>query len=321
MLNWFSHKKRRLLVSFGICENTVQMAVMKADDESGSALEFEQQHFSLVVNDEQEIVEGDVPTAIDALLSKYKRLDFKHQWVQLVVSEPHVELVSVERPDVPDADVAAALQWTLRDLVSMPPADLITDYYDIPIQVSGSRKINVVAASRALLTSWVDVLTRHGLVVQGIVTDALALTLWTEPDQKLMLLNQHKGQRANLHIIVHQQLVLSRRLQQSFDLPNLNAADMTLLEDLAIELQRSQDFFSSQLRQAALAHIEFAFGHDKVETIAEVISAQLGMQVGMLSYPAWAKELGANDYSDLAALSGLLWLVNHAVPKEKRGAA
>ncbi len=297
------------------------MAVLKADNSAMNTLEFDQQQFSLVVNDEHEIVDGDVPAAIDALLNKYKRLDFKYQWVQFVVSEPHVEIVSVERPDVPDGDVATALQWTLRDLVSIPQPDLIIDYYDIPIQVSGARKINVVAASRALLSSWVDSVSRHGLVVQGIATDALALTLWTDADQKLMLLNQHTGQRANLHIIVNQQLVLSRRLQPSFDLLHLDAGNMALLEDLAIELQRSQDFYSGQLRQAALGHIEFAFAHDKAETIAEVMSAQLGMQVSMLAYPAWAKELGANDYSDLAALSGLMWLVKYAQPQEKRGAA
>lgn len=308
-----TNKKKKLIVAVGICESSVQLAILKVvanDQINGSVLMHADEAWQLVVNDEVAIANNDPLAALHALFSRYERFDFKSQPVQIVLGSSLVEQVAVERPDVPEQDIVPTLQWTLKDLVSVPAADLLLDYYDIPVQVAGAKKINVVAASRAKVQPWVEFLHEKGLLIAGIVNQDIALTRWLEPDLRSMVVSQSAGERAQLQIIAKQQLVVSRRLPAAFDLEAINPQNTEELESLSIELQRSQDFYTGQLRQASLADIELALNHKNVNAIAEVIGAQLGMQVSMLKYPDFAKDLAAGDYSDLASISGLLWFTS-----------
>ena len=290
----------------------MQIAILKAvaqDQASGAVIRHAGEAWQLVVNDEEPITDHNPLVAVEALINRYESFDFKKQPVQLVLGSSLVEQVAVERPDVPEQDIVPTLQWTLKDLVTTPADDLLLDYYDIPVQVAGAKKINVVATSRKKIQPLVTFLASQGMQVAGIVNQDMALTQWLDEELRGMLVTQSAGERAQLHIIAKQQLVVSRRLPAAFNLASINPEDIEELENLSIELQRSQDFYTGQLRQAPLADIELAIDHKNSTAIAEVIGAQLGMQVSMLGYPDWAKELAAGDYSDLAAISGLLWFV------------
>ncbi len=320
MFQFFKTNKKKLIVALGICESSVQLAILKVvteDQVSGSVLMHAGEAWQLVVNDEELISDHNPLAAVETLVSRYDSFDFKKHPVQLVLGSSLVEQVAVERPDVPEQDIVPTLQWTLKDLVSIPADDLLLDYYDIPVQVAGAKKINVVATSRKKIQPLVTFLASQGMQVAGIVNQDMALTQWLEEELRGMLVSQSAGERAQLHIIAKQQLVVSRRLPAAFNLATIDPEDIGELENLSIELQRSQDFYTGQLRQAPLADIELAIDHKNAKAIAEVIGAQLGMQVSMLAYPAWAKELAAGDYSDLAAISGLLWFMFSQAPGAK----
>ncbi|EGN74911.1 hypothetical protein A28LD_1928 [Idiomarina sp. A28L] len=310
MFKLFKTNKKKLIVALGICESSVQLAILKvvAEDQiNGSVLMHAGEAWQLVVNDEVAITDNNPLPALQSLFARYERFDFKKQPVQIVLGSSLVEQVAVDRPDVPEQDILPTLQWTLKDLVPIPAGDLLLDYYDIPVQVAGAKKINIVAASRSKVQPWVEFLHNQGMVVAGIVNQDLAMVKWIDEGLRSMVVSQSAGERAQLHIITKQQLVVSRRLSAGFDLEVINPENMEELESLSIELQRSQDFYTGQLRQASLADIELAINHKNAKAIAEVIGAQLGMQVSMLKYPDFTKELAAGDYSDLAAISGLLW--------------
>ena len=156
----------------------------------------------------------------------------------------------------------------------------------------------------------------------GIVNQDLAFIHWADGELRTMVLAQNPNERPQLLIIAKQQLVVSRRLPGAYNLEKIDPQDLDTMESLAIELQRSQDFYTGQLRQAPLADVELAFNHPQLAAVAEVIGAQLGMQVSALPYPEWTKELAAGDYSDALALSGLLWLLaEQKQASSKRGNA
>ena len=151
MFSFRKKKQQRLLAALGISDTSVQLALLKLVDDTqaaGAALQHGGKTWQLAVNDEETVLGGDVNAAITALLERYKRFDLQGQPVQIVLSSNLVEQIPVDRPDVPMADIVPTLQWTLKDLVTIPAADLLLDYYDIPVQVGGAKKINVVAASR-----------------------------------------------------------------------------------------------------------------------------------------------------------------------------
>lgn len=325
MFSFRKKKQQRLLAALGISDTSVQFALLKLVDDTqaaGAALQHGGKTWQLAVNDEETVQSGDVNAAITTLLERYKRFDLQGQPVQIVLSTNLVEQISVDRPDVPMADIVPTLQWTLKDLVTIPAADLLLDYYDIPVQVGGAKKINVVAASRTKVQPWILTLAAAGLQVVGIVNQDLAFIHWADSELRTMVLAQNPNERPQLLIIAKQQLVVSRRLPGAYNLEKIDPQDLDTMESLAIELQRSQDFYTGQLRQAPLADVELAFNHPQLAAVAEVIGAQLGMQVSALPYPDWAKELAAGDYSDALALSGLLWLLaEQKQASSKRGNA
>lgn len=324
MFNIRKTKQKRILVALGISTSSVQIAILKAVSETeaaGASLQYQGKTWQLVVNDEERVDDHDPLAAIEILLERYKRFDLNGQPVQVVLSSGMVEQVSVDKPQAKAEDIVPTLQWTLKDLVSIPPADLILDYYDIPVQVAGAKKINVVAISRAKLEPWVRALNAAGLQIMGIVNLDLAFIKWVDEDLRTMIVSQVSGERPHLQIIAKQKLIVSRRLPQAFDLNTIDPHDSERMEALAIELQRSQDFYSGQLRQAPLADIELAIHHQHADVVAEVVAAQLGMQVSALKYPTWSKELAAGDYTDVLAISGLLWLIDEQPSVTEKGGA
>ena len=316
MFKWPAKKDRQYAYAISVHKGAVHIAVLRMVSPSESNLltgklrqeSAVSQSWELVVNDDIQVDDDNYANAIEQLLARYQRFGFKKQPLQMVLSSAFFEQVAVERPDLPNDDIAATLQWTLKDLVTIPAADIIADFYDPPVQVSGAKKINLVAARRSFLSECLAPIHAAQFNVQGIVNADLAIANWFDADERLMLVTQTQRETNQLQIVSKNKLVVSRELNRISPLAKIAPEDMDELEALALELQRSLDFYTGQLRQAPLAEIVLATTHPRASELAEIIGAQLGMQSSLLIYPAWAKELKAGDYTDLAVLSGLMYL-------------
>lgn len=310
-MKWPRKKKQQCAYSISVHKEKVYIAVLKSVThplDAEGAIQWRGSSWELVVNDDVDIVDGDTPAAISALLSRYEKFPTKNQPLQLVLGAGLVQEVSVEKPSLPEDEITNALQWTLKDLVSLPAEDIVADYYDPPIQASGSKNISVIVASRGFLQPILEVLHAAKFHIQGIVNSVLALTRWFPEEEKLVLLTESLHQVSQLQIIVNNQLVLNRALTRIRPLSSISAQDTEELEVLALEVQRSLDFYSGQLRQAPLSHLVVASAHYEAKQVAEFLGAQLGVEHSVLLYPAWAKELQRGDYKDLAVLAGVTWL-------------
>lgn len=302
-------KKSKLVISLAVCENSVQMAVLKEQDVAGSdTFSWRGKQYRLVVNDECDVSKGEHTAAISILLERYKKLNLTNAPVQLVVSNALLEQVSIDKPDLPEEDIPAALQWSLKDLVKIPAADVIADYYDPPIQVSGAKKIYVVAINKKKLQPWITLLHDHNLSIQGIINEDLVLSSLVPNDKKLLLLTQNEGEHPQLHVVSNGKLVVTRKLTRTPPIHDIKIDDYQEVEALALELQRSQDFFSGQLRQAPLTTVILGARHTEPEKLGEALAAQLGLEASLFEYPDWAEELKAGDYSDLPVIGGLTWI-------------
>jgi len=310
-LKWPNKNKNQYAYSISVHKEAVHIAILKAAPlsmASEQGLNWQDKYWELIVNDEFDVVNNDIPAALHALLKRYEKFATKHQPLQMVLGTDLFEEVSVDKPELDDIEIAAALQWTLKDLVNIPAEDIIADYYDPAIHASGDKKIQVVVASRSFLESLLDVLHAAQFDIKGIVNSTLAFSRWFGTENKTVVLTQSHQAVSQLHIIANGLLVLTRGLTRLKPLTKLTAADTTELEVLALEVQRSLDYFTGQLRQAPLNEISLAVNHTQTSEIATILGAQLGLNSSVLAYPEWAQELKTNDYSDLAVLSGVVWL-------------
>ncbi|MCO4322478.1 hypothetical protein [Aliidiomarina quisquiliarum] len=310
-MKWPNKKKNQYAYSISVHKEAVHIAILKAVPAAVPAdkgIDWQNTHWELIVNDDISVENENVPEALSALLKRYEKFATKRQALQLVLGTDLTEEVSVEKPELANEEIAAALQWTLKDLVKTPAADIIADFYDPAIHASGSKKIQVVVASRTFLQPLLDVLHAAQFDIQGIVNATLAFSRWFNPDEKLVVLTQSFRDVNQLHIIANNMLVISRDLNRIQPLTKIAIDDTSELEVLALEVQRSIDYYTGQLRQAPLSEICIATAHPQAADLVAVLGAQLGLNSGVLPYPAWAQELKASDYSDLPVLSGLVWL-------------
>jgi MSHA biogenesis protein MshI len=299
----FMRTHSKYLVSIAVRQGRVNLMVTTHADSLGDAV--------LKVNDEQAVDSGNYAQAISILLARYEKLNLRKAPTQVVLNPRLVQQVSMDRPQLADGEIQSSLPWLLKDLVDISANDLVADYYDPAIQAAGQDKINVVAAQRSWLEKLIAPLQEARLHISGIINEDLATTrLFATDEPPRVLLAQYGQEQAQLLLIARQKLIVSRQLKplQSIAQGAGGSVDSYETDNLALELQRSLDYYSGQMRQAPLQHVQLALPGNQAQSIADVLAESLSLQVTLLGYPQWAEELKAGDFSDLGAMAGVAWL-------------
>lgn len=163
--------------------------------------------------------------------------------VSLVLQEGEYQLLLIEAPDVPVDELKDALLWRVKDLIQFNPEDAYLDYIELPDDAYRGRgkMIYVVVAERALIDQRVDWLDALGVSAVAIDIPELALLNITESlcaeemGTAVLFLEED---RSNLTMLSGSALYLARGLSYSpFD----------LVENTVLDIQRSMDYFESQI--------------------------------------------------------------------------
>jgi len=268
--------------------------------------EFRAQGFEILLNDELSLIANSLATTYAELIKTYPRFLGEQANITLVLAAEHYQTVAVERPQLPANEVADSLKFTLRDLVSLEPGNMVVDYYDMPLQPVGQNNINVVAANKQLLKDWLVVAHKAKHKVVEITVDELCLAklaLSQVQQQPAMVLYQAANQLLRLQIIADGQLVLSRSIRNVPNLAGLSASQAEqAINTVLVEIQRSADFFESQLRQRSLNNLVIVIDSPIKTELEDAIEQQLGYQLERVNYPAWSRELARGNLRDLANL-------------------
>ncbi|MBD3639904.1 MAG: biogenesis protein MshI [Marinobacter sp.] len=209
----------------------------------------------------------------------------------LVLPLEQYQVFQMERPaGVEDGELADALKWKLRDLLEFSPADAISDVFPFPSDAARGRGelVNVVAARKSLLGELVRLLQQSGLKPGRIDIAELALrnlVARLDPDNKgaaLVHLRENYGQ---MIICRGQTLYLSRRLDVSSSGLRDAARQESVVQALALEMQRSLDYYESQMGQVPPAHIRLV-AKDSVLPLASMLSSYLAAEVSNLDWLA-----------------------------------
>ena len=268
-----------------------------------------EQEPELIVNDVETIKNNHIDHALNALNERYKKLSLEHAPVTVVLQPAHYQSTTVERPDVPEQDLAASLRFQLDELTDMSPDEMVTDYYDLPLNASGQDKITAVVASKTLLSQIVEAVASQSWQLDSItVSEVVLKNLFQTTDNACLVLYGLSKSRYVVQIYRAGALVFTRELRGVRDLSKYSAQEIELgaLEPLATEIQRSMDYYEGQLRQASLRRIVLAIAGPQREAMAESLRDLLAADVELFEYPSWMSELCEGDFSDLEALGASL---------------
>jgi len=212
-------------------------------------------------------LESATTQALTPSLSIEKQIsDVLSQWdkqqcaVTLTLAQETYHVVQTDKPDVPENDIIEALPWLLGDVVPFDASNIVLDYVDYPVkQRSGNQKIDVFAASKAQLSSLVGTIEKHkSKHLKHIhVKEVLVSDMLPDDDYARLIIVQEPSSEPFIMIVRAKHIWLARRLRGY--LPRLQEdTDLTHVADsLGLEIQRSMDFYESQLKQPPIKEVLF----------------------------------------------------------------
>lgn len=227
--------------------------------------------------------------------------------VHLIINEQQSQVVQIDKPSVPEAELHGALKWQVKDLVTIAPENMVLDYYDAPI-MAGKEKLNVVCAPLKELKQLVQSITEAGLALESIITQEFAFKslLPVQPDACLLVCQQ-PNEEIVLMIVKQGQIYFYRRLRGFAQIANKTEEELSfsVIDALSLEIQRSTDYFERQLKQAPIKEIKVLLPIALEGFVARKLSENTNVPVTLLDLPQpyhEQREYGAVIGASMAAI-------------------
>lgn len=178
--------------------------------------------------------------------------------VCLVVPASHYQMFLVDRPNVTDAELAAALPFLIAEQLQLPVTEFIFDYFQLPDVGRKIGGLQVIAAEKQWLQPICKVFQRQGIALQNIQPEEwLVRNLLVTQSAPQLVLAQQPGQEPAVFILQNGDVYFSRKLRGYNRLTQYDIEDLHngVLESLMLEIQRSMDYFEGQLHQPPIRDI------------------------------------------------------------------
>ncbi len=212
----------------------------------------------------------------------------------VVLSPAYYQLLLAEVPPVAEEEMAAALPWRIKDLLHHPLTEVLVDYFLLPEDAYRGRQkmLYAVAAKKVELTQWASLLEGlnvglDSIDISELVVNNLMQSLASQAANVAVLcLN---GKRGYMTVSQNQAMYLSR----SIDI-GLQAIISTLpddieqfsggqhLDNLLLEMQRSLDYYESQLGKGAVSDLYVVPLGDCHERLVKFLDQNLAARVHSL---------------------------------------
>lgn len=231
-------------------------------------------------------------------------------------------LFQVAPPAVPDAELRDAVRWQIKDLIEFPLDEAVVDVFRVGLDArrEGTKNAYVVAARQAVVRQMALMMRQARLKIEAIDIPELSLrnlaTLLPEDERgvSLLFLGVHSG------VVI---VCRAGRLQLARDIPfgtdALSAQDADFQERLgllALDIQRSLDFYESSFRQTPVAALYLLPTVEPVKGLLQELQSRLGTPVK----PFVLADLLSGDSLDLVAADRCLLAVGAALRRDREGA-
>lgn len=206
--------------------------------------------------------------------------------VRVALGASLYQQIQIDKPAVPDAEMAGALPWAVKDFVNEPVLQLAMDYVDLPTPPAGSPRINVICVPKSRIQLVADAV--NGVAtLDAIVSDELAMTALYEEDQTVrMLLWQPRGQELQLLVFHRGGLCFSRQLRGFAALTGPREPDIEQLDGLALELQRSIDYLAGHLKLPEPGQLQLAIASSAIGLLVRHLEQAFGFPVSAMANKA-----------------------------------
>lgn len=257
-------------------------------------LEISDQGLSLAVARVNDMGQLLITNSLSKKCEKSKYLEQIKTWISehnlsgfdchVVLSSSQYQTFPVEKPQVEDAELADAVRWKVKDLLDYPVDDAVMDVFEFPADALRGRpeQVSVVSAKKNVIQSLVNLITDAGLNLLTIDVVDLALRniasrLIETENQPAALLYLRAG-NGMIVLIKNNVLYFSRHFDFSLEALNDVAQQDNVIQHLALEVQRSFDYFDSQMAQVPPQQL-YLIGPTPQVPLANMLGSSITAQV------------------------------------------
>jgi len=199
------------------------------------------------------------PSAVKALA---REVEFDRYRCTTLLARDEYQMIVTEAPNVPREELRAAIRWRVKDLLRCHPDDAMLDVLDIPPPAGEGRPVHqmfVVAAENSFIQARVDRCSALGIPLSVIEIPETAqrnLATAAHGDDTAVALIHLLAGGALITISYRGELYFARWLDIGADQLAAGSAEReSLLDRVALELQRSFDHFDRQYRFIGLGRL------------------------------------------------------------------
>ncbi len=199
--------------------------------------------------------------SIDLQANLFKGRGLDRQHCSTLLDTGDYQLLVVDAPEVPPQELRAAVRWQIQDLIDFHIDDAVLDVFDAPPGgPAGTRKqMYVVVARAATVRQRIDRLEQAGVNLEVIDIPELAMRNIAArlPEDKSGLVTLYFSPNQCLITLTYQAtLYLTRSIDFGYHDLQENASNPHVLSSrLALEIQRSMDYYEQHFRQAPVRAI------------------------------------------------------------------
>jgi MSHA biogenesis protein MshI len=246
-----------------------------------------------------EILALDSSAGAEAPLAAVRAAGIPRIPVSTVLGPDDYQLALVEAPEVPPAELRAAMRWRLKDSIDFRVEDAVIDVFDLPDQNRGGhgRMMFAVAARRAAVTAHTHALAGtpgfDAIDVPELCLRNLAALL---PMASAGVALLHLGERAATIVLVRgRTFYLARHVdlylapQEDLSSGGGAAGRQNGRIDAAgvvLELQRSLDYYERHFDQPPITRIAVSPAGSRADELARELGRETGFEVGTLDLNA-----------------------------------
>lgn len=164
----------------------------------------------------------------------------------IVLPQDCYQILLVEKPSVPDAELIDALRWRVKDMVSFDIEQTIIDYVELPEDAyrNRSKMVYVVVAQQEKVESYIAWCQEIGLCPVIVDVPELALLNLSEDladEEAGLAVFFMDAKNSSINLMSDSALYFTRQLQYSLYSSPESAGGAVL------EMQRSMDYYESQI--------------------------------------------------------------------------
>jgi MSHA biogenesis protein MshI len=230
------------------------------------------------------------PEQAAELQSLASRLAYSGMPATIVLHPSLYRIYFVERPNVPDEDVGDAVKWQIKDQVEKPLAELLVDAFSVPDDAfrGSTRMVYAVAAERLLVQNAVDWVTATGMKVDTVQIAELAMRnimSLMDTEQGSIALLRLRNTSGTILLSQAGSIYLARQIETGLSMIDgvEESVQARMLDDMLLDIQRSLDYFESQLRKGVVRNFYVAPTRQLMDVqVHEYLQQQLNVNVSGL---------------------------------------